>query len=95
MKTFNIDDAVAQLTPLVTKVDYSPISTKYTGFYHRSPVFQISKNKVHILCWNDSKYAFHQDTKSISKAVKMITASVAYLKQYDNNKRIEKLNEDF
>ena len=95
MKTFNIDDAVAQLNPLVTEVNYSPISTKYTGYYLRSPVFQISKNKVHVLCWNDSKYAFHQDTKSITKAVKMVTASVAYLKQYENDKRIEKLNEDF
>ena len=95
MKTFNIDDAVAQLSPLVSRVDYSPSSTKHTGYYLRSPVFQISKNKIHVLCWNDSTYAFHQDTKSISKAVKMVTASVAYLKQYENDIRIKKLNEDF
>ena len=50
---------------------------------------------IGIIYYNDSTYAFHQDTKSINKAVKMVTASVAYLKQYENDIRIKKLNEDF
>ena len=95
--TFNAEEAVDKLRPYVTEVKETNklgYEHTYTGFYKGKPVFQISKDKIHILRWGSPEY-FHTDTKSIDKAITIINESILFLKSFIAKKRIEQANEDF
>ena len=95
--TLNFEDAVAKLRPFVTtlkETNQPGYEHTVTGFYKGKPVFQISKDKIHILRWDSTEY-FHTDTKSIDKAITIINESILFLKSFIAKKRIEQANEDF
>lgn len=94
--TFNAEEAVDKLRPYVTEVKETNklgYEHTYTGFYKGKPVFQISKDKIHILRWGSTE-SFHTDTKSIDKAIPIINESILFLKSFIAKKRIEQANED-
>ena len=95
--TFNTEEVVDKLRPYVTEIkemNRFGYEHTYTGFYKGKPVFQISENKIHILRWG-SPESFHTDTKSVDKAIPIITETVLFLKSIIEKKRIENANEDF
>ena len=89
--TFNPEEVVDKLRPYVTEVKET--NRLYTGFYKGKPVFQVT-NKIHILRWGSPEF-FHTDTKSVDKAIPIITETVLFLKSIIEKKRIENANEDF
>ena len=95
--TFNPEEVVDKLRPYVTEIKETNrlgYEHTFTGFYKGKPVFQISKNKIHILRWGSPEF-FHANTKSVEKAIPIINEAILFLKSLIERKRIEKANQDF
>lgn len=96
MSKFNLDEDVKKLAPYVTNVQkYSLNDYCYMGFFKNKPVFKMTDKNIHILNFAKSQTSFHNDTTSIKKAIEMIIESVAFLKQYENEKKIKEIDKDF
>ena len=96
MSKFNLDEDVKKLAPYVTNIQkFSLGDYCYMGFFKNKPIFKMTDKNIHILNFANSQTSFHNDTTSIKKAIKLIIESVAFLKQYENDKKLKEIDKDF